>query len=220
MSEKEFKKIIDIKINSVEFEGELTIPQNASGLVLFAHGSGSSRFSPRNNYVAQILQKNNLATLLVDLLTKQEDLTYESRFNIDLLAERLVEITEWLKENKETNNLKIGYFGASTGAAAAIKASVKEKNHVSAIVSRGGRVDLADKQLSELKSPTLLIVGENDDFVTEINKYAFKKINCIKELSIIPNATHLFEEPGTLDEVAKQATEWFLKFFNVPNEEL
>lgn len=218
MSEKEVKKTINIEINSTNFDGELTIPENAVGLVLFAHGSGSSRFSPRNNYVAQILQKGGLATLLVDLLTKTEDLSYENRFNIELLAERLYLITEWLKENEETKDLKIGYFGASTGAAAAIKAAVKEKNEVAAVVSRGGRVDLADKQLPDLKVPTLLIVGGNDDFVIEVNEYAMKKIDCIKKLSIIPNATHLFEEPGTLEEVAKQTTDWFLNYFNASKE--
>ena len=212
MPEKEIKKTVNIKIDSVIIEGELTIPENPTGLVLFAHGSGSSRFSPRNNYVAKILQKEKLATLLVDLLTKEEDLSYESRFDINLLSERLIEITNWLKEKEETKNLKIGYFGASTGAAAAIKAAAKEKINVSAIVSRGGRVDLADKALSKIETPILLIVGENDDFVIDVNQYAFKKINCIKELSIIPNATHLFEEPGALEEVAKQATEWFLRF--------
>lgn len=212
MPEKEIKKTIEIKINSIIIQGELTIPQNTSGLVLFAHGSGSSRFSPRNNYVAKILQKNKLATLLVDLLTKKEDLNYENRFDINLLSERLIKITDWLKENEETKNLKIGYFGASTGAAAAIKAAATEKNNVLAIVSRGGRVDLADKQLTEIKAPILLIVGENDDFVIEANKYAFQKINCKKQLSLIPDASHLFEEPGTLEEVAKQAAEWFSRF--------
>lgn len=204
------KKTVNIKINSIVIEGELTIPENSKQIILFAHGSGSSRFSPRNNFVAKILQKEKLATLLMDLLTKEEDLDYENRFNIDLLAERLVKITYWLKETEETKNLNIGYFGASTGAAAAVKAAVK--TDVSAIVSRGGRVDLADKELSEIKTPILLIVGENDDFVLDVNQYALKKINCTKKLSIIPKATHLFEEPGTLEEVAKQAAAWFLKF--------
>ena len=205
------KKIVNIKVNSISIEGELNIPENALGIILFAHGSGSSRFSPRNNYVAQVLQESKLATLLVDLLTKEEDLNYESRFDINLLTKRLIKITDWLKETEETKNLKIGYFGASTGASAAIKASAAE-NNVSAIVSRGGRVDLADQQLSEIKTPILLIVGENDDLVIKINEYALKKINCMKELSLIPNASHLFEEPGTLEEVAKQAKEWFIRF--------
>lgn len=214
MSEQEIKKTVNIKIDSINIEGELTIPKNAVGLILFAHGSGSSRFSPRNNYVAQILQQGNLATLLVDLLTKEEDLNYESRFNIELLSERLIKITDWLKANEETKDLKIGYFGASTGGAAAINAAAEEKDNVLAIVSRGGRVDLAEKHLSEIKAPTLLIVGEEDTHVIEINEYAYKKIQCEKQLSLIPNATHLFEEPGTLEEVAKQTTDWFLKIFN------
>lgn len=211
MSNLEIKKTIHIKIDSITIEGELTIPEKPLGLILFAHGSGSSRFSPRNNYVAQVLQKSNLATLLVDLLTKEEDTNYEMRFDIDLLSERLIEVTKWLKQNKETQNLKIGYFGASTGAAAAINAAAKE--NVSAVVSRGGRVDLAEQQLANIEAPTLLIVGGNDDFVLEINQLAFKKIKCEKQLSIVPNATHLFEEPGTLEEVAKLASTWFVKYF-------
>lgn len=213
MSENEFKKVINIEIDTLTLEGELTIPGHVSGLILFAHGSGSSRLSPRNNYVAQVLQKHNLATLLVDLLTSQEDMDYESRFDIDLLSQRLVKITEWLKRHEETKNLKIGYFGASTGAAAAVKAAAVEQNKISAIVSRGGRVDLADIQLSEITAPTLLIVGEYDDFVIEVNEYAFKKIKCEKHLSIITGATHLFEEEGALEEVARQAAEWFKKYF-------
>lgn len=213
MPEQEIKKTVSIRLDSLVIEGELTIPESAIGLVLFAHGSGSSRFSPRNNYVAQILQKDNLATLLVDLLTKEEESSYERRFDIDLLAQRLIKITEWLKENEETKHLKIGYFGASTGAAAAVKAAAKEKNNISAIVSRGGRVDLADLQLSEIEAPILLIVGENDCFVMGATESSIKKINCVKQLSIVLNATHLFEEPGTLEEVARLATEWFVKYF-------
>lgn len=213
MQNNEIKKTVNIKIDSIMIEGELTIPKGASGLILFAHGSGSSRFSPRNNYVAKILQKANLATFLVDLLTKDEDLDYEQRFDINLLSERLFKITKWLQKNEETSKMKIGYFGASTGAAAAVMAAVKEKNNIFAIVSRGGRVDLAE-QLSEIESPILLIVGENDDFVVEANRLALEKINCKKQLSLIPNATHLFEEPGTLEEVAIQATNWFVKCLN------
>lgn len=212
MTNNEIKKTVKIKSDLAEIEGELTIPKNASGLVLFAHGSGSSRFSPRNVYVSEILQKSNLATLLVDLLTRKEDVDYEKRFDINLLANRLIKITDWLKENEETKNLKIGYFGASTGAAAAIKAAAAGKNKISAIVSRGGRVDLASDKLSKIESPTLFIVGENDDFVVELNQTAYRKINCEKELSIIPRATHLFEEPGALEEVAIQAAKWFLKY--------
>lgn len=209
MSETETKKLLNIKVDLVNLEGELTVPQNVAGLVIFVHGSGSSRFSPRNNYVAQVLQESNLATFLVDLLTKTEDLDYEYRFNIDLLTERLVKITEYFEGNEETKDLKIGYFGASTGAAAAIKAAVMEKNDISAIVSRGGRVDLAENELPGIKSPILLIVGEKDDFVIEVNKEALKKIKSTKKISVIPDATHLFEETGALEEVAKEATQWF-----------
>lgn len=212
MPEQEVNKNVKIKIDSIIIEGELVIPKDAQGLVIFAHGSGSSRFSPRNNYVAKVLQKANLGTLLVDLLTKEEDAKYETRFDIDLLAKRLMAITQWLRENNDTKKLKLGYFGASTGAAAAIKAAAKETYNVSAVVSRGGRVDLADLQLPQLQAPTLLIVGENDDFVIEVNELAFKKINCSKQFSIIKNATHLFEEPGALEEVARQTAEWFSKY--------
>lgn len=210
MPDDEIKKTLDIKIGNATIEGELTIPKDASGLILFAHGSGSSRFSSRNNFVAKVLQKYNLATFLVDLLTKEEDLNYEKRFDIDLLSDRLANLSKWFKENQETKNLKIGYFGASTGAAAAIKAA--EKNNVKTIVSRGGRVDLAGKELSDIKIPTLLIVGEKDDFVVDVNKEALHKIKGVKELSVIPNATHLFEEPGALEDVAKQAADWFYKY--------
>lgn len=215
MPENKIENTVDIKVDSTIIQGELTIPGKSLGVVLFAHGSGSSRFSPRNIYVARILQQNNLATFLVDLLTKEEDLKYENRFNIDLLAKRLVYITKWLKKNEQTKELKIGYFGASTGAAAAVIAASEEKNNVSAVVSRGGRVDLAALQLPEIESPLLLIVGGKDDFVLEANEEALKKINCTKKISVIPGATHLFEEPGTLNEVARHTTEWFLKFFNI-----
>lgn len=212
MSEIKTKKILNIQANSVILEGELTIPQNAKGLILFVHGSGSGRLSPRNNYVARALQENDLATFLFDLLTKAEDLDYEFRFNIDLLTKRLTYVTKHLKEYEETKDFKIGYFGASTGAAAAIKAVVEEKNDVFAIVSRGGRVDLAEDELEGLKIPTMLIVGEKDDFVVDVNKEALKKIKFTKTLSIIPDATHLFEEPGALEEVAREAAKWFTTY--------
>lgn len=210
MPDDEIKKTLDINVDNVTIEGELTIPQDADGLVVFAHGSGSSRFSSRNNFVAKVLQKYNLATFLVDLLTEDEDMNYEKRFDIDLLAQRLAGLSKWFKQNNETKNFKIGYFGASTGAAAAIKAA--EKNNVKTIVSRGGRVDLAGKELSDIKIPTLLIVGEKDDYVVDVNKEALHKIKGAKELCIIPNATHLFEEPGALEDVAKQAADWFYKY--------
>jgi len=210
VNNKEMEKTIQIKTGDAVIEGDLNIPQNASGIVLFAHGSGSSRFSVRNNYVAQVLQKNNLATLLIDLLTPQEDMDYENRFDINMLSERLIQVTRWLKENEETKDLKIGYFGASTGAAAAINAGAVEP--VYAIVSRGGRVDLAPENLSKIKAPTLLIVGGNDDFVLEANKQALEKIKSEKKLAVIPGATHLFEEPGALEKVAQLAAHWFLKY--------
>lgn len=206
------KKVVKIEIKQITIEGELTIPENAKGIVLFAHGSGSSRFSPRNNFVAEVLQKAGLATLLVDLLTVDEDENYDNRFNINLLADRLTAVTEWLKENDLTKSLKIFYFGASTGAAAAIKAAAKEKNNVSAIVSRGGRVDLAGKEILEIDSPILLIVGGHDDFVLELSDKAYLQIIGEKKLSVIPCASHLFEEKGTLEEVANQARDWFIKY--------
>ncbi len=209
MPENKINKVLNINVDSISLEGELSVPPNARGLVLFAHGSGSSRFSPRNNYVAKVLQEHNLATFLVDLLTKEEDLVYENRFDIDLLAGRLIKVTENLKHYEEVQGLKIGYFGASTGAASAIKAAAAQKSDISAIVSRGGRVDLAYDELNEIKIPTLLIVGEKDDFVIEVNKEALKRIKFTKKISIIRGATHLFEEYGTLEEVAKQAAEWF-----------
>lgn len=212
MAKNVIKKLVHLKVDSTRIEGELAIPKNASGLVLFAHGSGSSRFSPRNIYVAEVLQKNRMATFLIDLLSKVEDLDYKKRFDIDLLSERLVKVTEWLRENDETKNLKIGYFGASTGAAAAVKAAAAQKDEISAVVSRGGRVDLASEELSQIESPILLIVGESDGFCLNANVLAYKKINCTKELSIIPQASHLFEEEGTLEEVAIQAAKWFLKY--------
>lgn len=209
MPEIEIKKLLTINVDSVSLEGELIIPPNARGLVLFVHGSGSSRFSPRNNFVAKVLQQNYLATFLVDLLTQKEDLDYDYRFNIDLLSQRLVKITNFLKENDDAKDLEIGYFGASTGAAAAIKAAAIEQNDIAAIVSRGGRVDLAENELQKITAPTLLIVGERDDFVVDVNKDALKKLKFTKKISIISDATHLFEEPGALDQVAQQATEWF-----------
>lgn len=209
MQEIQTKKILNISVNSVTLEGELIVPQDAVGLVIFVHGSGSSRFSPRNNFVAKILQNSKLATFLVDLLTKSEDLDYDYRFNIDLLSQRIVKITDYIKSYIDSSGLNIGYFGASTGAAAAVKAAATEQNDIKAIVSRGGRVDLADNELSKIKAPTLLIVGARDDFVLDVNKDALKKIKVDKKLSIIPNASHLFEEEGTLDDVAKQAVEWF-----------
>ena len=203
------EKSVKIEIDSIALKGILNLPKNAKSVVIFAHGSGSSRFSPRNNFVARILQKAGLGTLLFDLLTEEEDSVYETRFNIGLLAERLVAATKWFM--KEHKTFKIGYFGASTGAAAALQAAAEIR--INAIVSRGGRPDLA-KNLDKVKAPTLLIVGGYDDVVIELNKKAHEKIKAKKKLVIVPEATHLFEEPGKLEEVSRLAKEWFVKYLS------
>lgn len=196
-------------------EGNLTLPQGTKGIVLFAHGSGSSRLSPRNQFVARTLNQAGLGTLLFDLLTKKEEqvdiFTAEYRFDIDLLAKRLVHVTDWLIENPETKDLNIGYFGSSTGAAAALFAAAERPEDIKAIVSRGGRPDLAEKVLDAVQAPTLLIVGGYDDVVIQMNESAFEKLTCEKEILILPGATHLFEEPGKLEAVSEAATEWFRK---------
>ncbi len=197
--------------SGIKLEGSLVIPEGAPGLILFAHGSGSSRFSPRNNFVAREIRKSGMGTLLMDLLTKEEDTTYETRFNIGLLSQRLEAATRWVKGRKDTGALRIGYFGASTGAAAAIQAAVSMGQEIGAIVSRGGRPDLAEPYLSKLQTPALLIVGGMDDVVIELNRKAYRMIKSEKELVIVPGATHLFEEPGTLEEVARLAADWFKK---------
>ncbi len=216
MQSKQLETTVQLKISGAILEGNLIIPPEALGIVLFAHGSGSSRFSPRNRSVSQGLVENGLATLLIDLLTKEEELidegTREYRFDIDFLAGRLVEVTDWLTKNEKTKGLRIGYFGASTGAAAALVAAAKRKNLVRAIVSRGGRPDLASTSLSHVEAPTLLIVGGDDYGVIELNQDAFELLSCKKRLEIIPGATHLFEEHGTLEMVAHCATKWFLEY--------
>jgi putative phosphoribosyl transferase len=205
-------------------EGDLMLPASGTtmkGIVIFAHGSGSSRHSPRSKYVAQVLNNVGFATLVIDLLTLEEEtvdnLTKEHRFNIVLLAQRLISCTDWTLQNPELKNLKIGYFGASTGAAAALVAAAARPNAISAIVSRGGRPDLAGKEvLDQIEAPTLLIVGENDKTVIELNQNVLKLLTRIekrKKLILIPNATHLFEEEGTLEEVARRASGWFECFF-------
>ena len=208
---------IQIPINTITLEGNLTIPEGAKGIVVFAHGSGSSRFSSRNRYVAQELQKEGLGTLLFDLLTAEEEridmVTAHLRFDIDLLAKRLVEVTNWLLSNHDTKKLNIGYFGASTGAAAALIAAKEHADTVKAVVSRGGRPDLAEKALPDVKAPTLLIVGGNDFQVIHMNQWALDRLKAEKkELKIVPGATHLFEEPGTLEEVANLAGGWFKRY--------
>ena len=194
--------------------GNLTIPENAVGLVLFAHGSGSGRHSPRNQFVARTLNDGGLATLLFDLLTPEEEATdmntREHRFNIGLLAERLVHATKWAKRQEQTRDLQLGYFGSSTGGGAALVAAAEIPENVGAVVSRGGRPDLAGDALPKVKAPTLLIVGGNDDIVIELNQMARDQMRCEVKLEIVPGATHLFEEPGALEKVAKLASDWFV----------
>jgi len=205
-----------VSAGAVELEGNLTIPGGASGIVLFAHGSGSSRFSPRNRFVATELNQAGLATLLIDLLTPEEEavdvFTAELRFDIGMLADRLVGATDWLNSQAETGNLDVGYFGASTGAGAALVAAAERPDSVSAIVSRGGRPDLAGPALPKVKAPTLLIVGGDDVPVIGMNKEALVQLTVEKELTIVPGATHLFEEPGTLERVAQLAADWFRRY--------
>ncbi len=203
-------KEVEIFLDKIKLSGILNIPKEAKAIVIFAHGSGSSRFSPRNNYVAQVLNNSNIATLLFDLLTEEEDENYENRFNIELLAKRLIDVTKWIEKYPETKGLKIGYFGSSTGAAAALLAETKIGN-IYAIVSRGGRPDLVLSHLQKVKAPTLLIIGEKDEIVIKLNRLAYEYLKSEKEIVIIPGASHLFEEPGKLEEVAKLASEWFIK---------
>ena len=207
------RKEVLIRINGKSIYGNLEIPPKAKGLIIFAHGSGSSRFSTRNKYVAGILNKNNLGTLLFDLLTAEEEkidnYTAEYRFNIELLAKRLIDVTNWLIKEPSLKNLKLGYFGASTGAAAALAAAAKRPDIIYAVVSRGGRPDLAMESLPGVKAPTLLIVGGEDFEVIELNKTAYENIPAKKRLEIIQGATHLFEEPGALEEVALITAKWF-----------
>ncbi len=219
LSEQEVEIAIDDKTH---FKGSLCVPKGVKGIVLFAHGSGSSRFSPRNRYVASIFQQMDLATLLMDLLTEEEERidleTRQLRFDIELLSERVVHATKWLLENSKTSNLKIAYFGASTGAAAALAAAADLSTTVTAVVSRGGRPDLAGDKLSRVKAPTLLIVGGNDSFVIDLNKQAMEKICGQKKLVIVPGAGHLFEEPGALEQVAQVAAQWLVQYLNNPRE--
>ena len=199
---------VDIELDSVVLPGILTVPPEASGLVVFAHGSGSSRLSPRNALIAEAIQAEGMGTLLFDLLTEEEDLVYDNRFDIDLIANRLLGATDWLPERPEARSLTLGYFGASTGAAAALKAAVHEPR-VRAIVSRGGRPDLALDVLPRVRAATLLIVGSKDTIVIDLNRHAYNKLQCEKCMEIGPGASHLFEEPGTLEAVEQLAVAWF-----------
>ncbi len=208
--------LVRIPINGTALEGNLVIPRGAEAVVLFAHGSGSSRFSPRNRFVAGILNRTHLGTLLIDLLTPEEEKidmrTRELRFDIDLLGERLVSVTDWLTQSKDTDGLNIGLFGASTGAAAALMAAAKRPQYIGAVVSRGGRPDLAGPTLPQVEAPTLLLVGGYDTQVITLNERAMMSLNSVKKLVIVPHATHLFEEPGALEEVAEYARNWFVDY--------
>ncbi|MGB5229660.1 MAG: dienelactone hydrolase family protein [Eudoraea sp.] len=208
---EEEHKTIEIPIGQVVLRGNLFVPENANALVLFSHGSGSSRLSPRNNYVANVLQQEGLATLLFDLLTEEEDRLYKTRFNIDLLTQRLIAVTEWIKIQQQTKGLHLAYFGASTGAASALSAAAYFGDEIGAVVSRGGRPDLAMTELHMVTAPTLLIVGGWDKVVIILNQKAYSKLRCERKLEIIPGATHLFEEPGKLEEVAALSAKWFTK---------
>jgi len=207
-------KAARISAGSVTLEGNLSLPDHAIALVLFAHGSGSSRHSPRNQFVERTLNNAGLATLLFDLLTPEEESidarTAEFRFNLGLLAERLVHATKWAKQQEQMRDLLIGYFGSSTGGGAALVAAAEIQQDVVAVVSRGGRPDLAAEALPKVQAPTLLIVGGNDDVVIELNEQARDRMSCEVKLQIVPGATHLFEEPGALEQVAKLASDWFV----------
>lgn len=204
--------LVKIPAGTATLEGMLEIPQDAVGLVLFAHGSGSSRHSPRNNYVAGVLRNAGVGTLLIDLLTPEEDRDYARRFDIALLTQRLLDAARWVVSQAATRELSLGFFGASTGAAAALEAAAMLGPEARAVVSRGGRPDLASPHaLASVTAPTLLLVGGFDDGVIDLNQQAYDQLQCERELVIVPGATHLFEEPGTLEEVARQAAVWFAR---------
>ncbi len=207
------RKVV-IPAGTARLEAIFALPVQAKGVVAFAHGSGSGRLSPRNNFVAQVLQEAGIATLLADLLEKDEALDRRNVFDIDLLADRLLANARWLRQLPEARGMPLGYFGASTGAAAALQAAAAESDEVAAVVSRGGRPDLAVEYLHLVQSPTLLIVGGEDRSVIPLNELAYKKLLCPKEMVIVPGATHLFEEPGTLGKVAELARDWFLKYLS------
>ena len=210
------KELIQIQVGAVTMEGMLELPANAQGIVLFAHGSGSSRHSPRNNYVAGVLRDQGIGTLLLDLLTVAEDQDYQTRFDIALLTQRLLVATLWMRQHPPTHHLSLGYFGASTGAAAALQAAAAMSEDIAAVVSRGGRPDLAGSHdLAKVKAPTLLLVGGRDGEVIELNRAAYVQLHCLKEFNIIAGATHLFEEAGTLEEVARQAALWFSRYLKI-----
>ena len=207
------ERSIQIPVDGIRIDGDLSVPQDLRGVVAFAHGSGSSRLSPRNRHVAEVLQNAGFATLLLDLLTESEELldrdTAKLRFNIPFLANRLLRATEWLTQQPELEGMKVGYFGASTGAAAALVAAADSGDRIAAVVSRGGRPDLAGPALRKVQAPTLLVVGGDDHVVLDLNYEAITQLECEKSMEIVPHATHLFEEPGALEEVARLARQWF-----------
>ncbi|HZV97430.1 MAG TPA: alpha/beta hydrolase [Methylophilaceae bacterium] len=216
MSEKLTQTEVEIPAAQVKLGGEIVLPEQAEGIVLFAHGSGSSRHSPRNQYIARVLQSAGLGTLLFDLLTEEEETidlsTGHLRFDIELLARRLVHATRWVQHNPSTQRLNIGYFGASTGGGAALMAAGIMGEQIRAIVSRGGRPDLAAESLPHVRTPTLLIVGGYDERVIEFNRSAYERLHGEKSLEIVPNASHLFEEAGALEEVARLSAYWFIQY--------
>ncbi|ESU21784.1 hypothetical protein FCR2A7T_02420 [Flavobacterium cauense R2A-7] len=199
----------DIRLASVTLKGDLIIPGGAFGIVVFSHGSGSSRFSTRNTFVAQFIRKHGMGSLLFDLLTEEEDQDYEKRFDIELLTQRLIEVTQWLQKTEVAKALPIGYFGASTGAASALGAAAYFGPMIKAVVSRGGRPDLAFTVLPSVTAPTLLIVGGRDSEVIDLNQFAYENLSCIRQFEIVDGATHLFEEPGAMEQVADLAVSWF-----------
>jgi putative phosphoribosyl transferase len=206
-------ELVHIQAGKAVVEGMLEIPDRAVGLVLFAHGSGSSRHSPRNNYVAGVLRAAGIGTLLMDLLTPEEDRDYSRRFDIALLTQRLLDAVHWVAAQDMTQGVPIGLFGASTGAAAALEAAAVLGEGIRAVVSRGGRPDLAsERALAKVRAPTLLLVGGYDDGVIDLNELAYARLHCKKEMVIVPGATHLFEEPGTLEAVATRAAGWFAEY--------
>lgn len=209
---------ISIPLGPVTLRGDLAIPEGAPGLVLFSHGSGSSRHSPRNRSVAERLQRSQWATLLVDLLTEREDGAQVNRFDIDLLTGRLLGVTRWARQHLLTAGLPVGYFGASTGAASALRAAAELGREIHAVVSRGGRPDLAAEALERVVSPTLLIVGGRDREVLALNRQAYDRLTAVKQIEVVPGATHLFEEPGALEEVAELAAAWFALHMPRPEE--
>jgi putative phosphoribosyl transferase len=215
-STKQSQHHVEIPSGRRRLSGILHVPPGATGVIAFAHGSGSGRFSPRNQFAARVLQESRLATLLLDLLEEEEAPDRKKVFDIELLADRLESAATWLSGEPATRGLPLGYFGASTGAGAALVAAARNPQAVRALVSRGGRPDQASTYLSAVQAPTLLIVGGNDDVVIELNRQALSQLQCPKDLVVIPGATHLFEEPGALEEVSRLAKEWFVRYLALP----